>query len=163
MEKESLINKLLESQFLNVFQKLDTDSQESLSMEQFEVFLYSIGLNFINKYYADDINEQLFAGNPKNRVKFSDFIKYIEEQSLFDYSKQEYKQSLDLFDYDKNGSADIADIRRVLKNYSSLSDSQAEHFVKLNLLNDPDLNLDDDLDKQKAVNIKESVKTLYSV
>ena len=51
----------------------------------------------------------------------------------------------------------------MLKNYSSLSDSQAEHFVKLNLLNDPNLSIDEDLDQQKAVNIKESVKTLYSV
>lgn len=65
---------------------------------------------------------------------------------MFDYSKSEYKQSLDLFDEDKDGRANITDIRRVLKNYSSLSDSQAEHFVKMNLINDPNLSSSVDYD-----------------
>ena len=41
-------------------------------------------------------------------------MKYLEENSTFDYSKSEYKNSLDLFDQEKNGEASTEDIKRVL-------------------------------------------------
>jgi hypothetical protein len=52
---------------------------------------------------------------------------------VFDYSKQEYKQSLELFDQDKGGkTADTEDIKRVLHTYSSLSEHEIEHYLNLN-------------------------------
>ena len=51
IENKSLINKLLESQFYTVFQKMDKDNKDSLDFEQFSTFLYAIGLDFINQFY----------------------------------------------------------------------------------------------------------------
>ncbi|CDW81448.1 wd repeat-containing protein 31 [Stylonychia lemnae] len=101
---------------------------------------------FIERFYLDDVIERLFKNDQKNnRVKFSDFMRYLDEEQTYDYNKQEYKQSLELFDQDKNGKADIEDIKRVLKTYSSLNDAQVNHFITLNLMNDPNAN--DDYEK----------------
>eukprot|EP00347_Sterkiella_histriomuscorum_P012760 403367326 len=86
-------------------------------------------------------------------------MKYLEEEQTFDYSKQEYKTSLDLFDQDKNGQADIEDIKRVLETYSSLDEAQIQHFIKLNLMNDPNINDDEKYEQFKSINIKESKNT----
>ena len=101
MDKDTkgLVNKLLEAQYYTVFKKMDTDHEDALTYEQFKVFLYAIGLNFINDYFLDEVKSTLFSNQPSvNRVKFSDFIKYLDDNSTYNYTKQEFKQSLDLFD-----------------------------------------------------------------
>lgn len=64
-----------------------------------------------------------------NRVKFHDFIKYLDDSSTYNYTKQEYKQSIDLFDQDKIGVPDVDDIKRVLSTYSNLEEVEIEHFL----------------------------------
>lgn len=42
---------------------------------------------------------------------------------------------MDLFDSEKNGLAEIEDIRRVLSTYSKMEESELHHFLKLNTMN----------------------------
>lgn len=83
------------------------------------------------------MKEILFSNDiKKNRVTFQKFIDYLEKSSSFDYSKQEYKHSLDVFDYGKNGQANISDIERSLQTYSNLNQGEIEHYLKMNLINE---------------------------
>jgi Ca2+-binding EF-hand superfamily protein len=59
MEKDNkgLVNKLLEAQYYTVFKKFDKSQMESLDYDTFKNFLYAIGLEFLNEYYADEVKE----------------------------------------------------------------------------------------------------------
>ena len=110
-------------------------------------------MKFITDFYDEEVREQLFS---EERVRFAEFIKFLDDQSMFDYSKQEYKQSLELFDQEKGGkTADVDDIKRVLHTYSSLSEHEIEHYLNLNIEEGQSL--------EKGIRIKESVNTMYRV
>mmetsp|Transcript_24704 Transcript_24704/g.24258 ORF Transcript_24704/g.24258 Transcript_24704/m.24258 type:complete len:101 (-) Transcript_24704:21-323(-) len=99
------------------------------------------------------MKKELFQGDESNTVQFPAFMKYLEESSTFDYPKNEYQQSLDLFDNDRNGEANIDDIKRVIKTYSKLSESEINHFLDLNNFKYEEA--------PKSIDIKESVKKMY--
>ena len=102
------------------------------------------------------MKEKLFDNNLRqSRVRFPDFMKYIDEQSLFDYAKAEFKNSLELFDQDRNGQADIEDIKRVLKTYSTLEEEEVNHFVRMSLQGEDE--------EPKGININDTVKKMFSV
>ena len=51
------INKLLENQLSTMFYKFDEDGQKSLTVNQFQRYLYSIGMDFINQHYNSGVGE----------------------------------------------------------------------------------------------------------
>ena len=137
--RDSLIDKLLENQYQQMFNTFDVDKLDppSLTIEQFEKYVYAIGMNFIVQHYKSGRGE-LFETeeNPtKSRVTFPEFIDYLNIQSEFDHSDAEFKQKMDIFDMDGNGEeASVEDLRRVLKQYSlNMSEDQVEHFIQLNI------------------------------
>jgi Ca2+-binding EF-hand superfamily protein len=60
--KKGLIDTQLKGQLHNVFGLFDSDKRDALSWDQFEEYLYAIGMNFINKEYQDKVLAGLFKG-----------------------------------------------------------------------------------------------------
>lgn len=87
-------------------------------------------------------------------------MKYIDDSSSYDYSKEDYKDSLEQFDPDRKGLADIDDIKRVLRTYSTLEEAEIEHFLKINLVET--VEGDTELENATSINIKDSIKTMFS-
>ena len=74
-----MINKLLENQYKTMFSKFDVDDKECLTLEQFNKFLYSIGMNFIISEYNSGMGE-LFKTEEypdKMEVTFEQFMRFI--------------------------------------------------------------------------------------
>ena len=99
-DQNSMVNKLLENQFQSMFQKFDDDKLEALTIQQFQKFTYAIGMDFINNTY-DSGKGELFETeeNPtKSRVTFVEFMMYINKETSFEYSDQQYRQAMEILD-----------------------------------------------------------------
>ena len=93
MEKEPLINKLLENQYLVMFENFDSDRLESLTLEQFRRYVFAIGMEFIVKHF-DSGRGELFntPTNPsKDRVTFFEFMNYLTVKTTFESTPLKYR------------------------------------------------------------------------
>ena len=65
-----------------------------------------MGLKFIVAEYETEVVNELFHGNKNNRVKFDDFIEFLDKWAIHDFTPEQYKSDLDVFDEDNNGTAE---------------------------------------------------------
>ena len=113
--------------FLDEEQKFKKQSEytESLSFNQFQKYLYAIGMDFINRQYNSGKKYLFYTEkNPeKNTVTFQEFLQYLNDMSDFtDISKEQYRAALENLDQDGEGhSVQIDDIKRVLKKYGNMT------------------------------------------
>ena len=80
----NMIDKLLENQYLAMFQLHNVDGDEDgLTLTQFESFVYAIGMEFIVTHF-NSAKDDLFENN--ERVNFEDFMKYLRKSTCFSIS-----------------------------------------------------------------------------
>ena len=121
------------------------------------------------------IKEQLFSkdssDSQKPRCTFQDILRFIEDQTCFKHSKQEYKDALTFFmrGYDtKKGAisgvsakANIEDVCNAMRKYTNMSEQEIKDFERAHdnqLLIDEIENGEDLL---KMIDIEESSKLLF--
>lgn len=137
---KGMVDKPLQVQLQEVFTKCDKQGRGSLTLPQFNDFLFAVGMDFIKTDYSDNVKEQLFKGNTTtNRVAFDDFFQYLESSSSHNFTPEQFQVDMNIFDEDHNGQAVIEDVVRVLKTYAGLkNDAEISNFVKLCIFG-PDL------------------------
>lgn len=86
--KKGLIDKHLQGQLKTVFQQFDKDHKDALTYDQFQIYLYSIGMNFINKEYESEMLKSCFEGSKSKRVSFNAFFTFLEENSIHEYTPE---------------------------------------------------------------------------
>lgn len=129
--KKGLIDKQLQGQLLTVFQAFDADKKDSLTLPQFQTYLYAVGMEFLNKQYSEQILTVLFEGKSNKRVTFNSFFAFLEQNSIHEYTPEQFEKDVAIFDEDRNGLAIIEDVNRVLGNYSELKEDEIARLVKL--------------------------------
>ena len=86
---KKLIDKQLEHQMLSVFQKQDSERKGSLSYHQFEGFMRLNCMDFVLDFYErSQLEAAMFVDG---RVTFPELMRFIEEQTTFKHTKQDYK------------------------------------------------------------------------
>ena len=92
-------------------------------------------MDFINSEYNSGIGK-LFQTEEypnKNEVTFDQFMRYLNQQSAFEYTESQYRQQMEILDQEGDGKeAQIEDIRRVLGTYSNLDETQINKFLEIN-------------------------------
>jgi len=86
--KKGLIDKQLQGQLNTVFQQFDKDNKDALTYDQFQEYLYSIGMNFINKDYEPQMLQSLFDGSKSKRVTFNAFFTFLETNSIHEHTPE---------------------------------------------------------------------------
>ena len=113
-------------------------------------------MNFLLKFYEDDLKAKLFDGDfTSKRVKFGEFMKYLDESCIFENTPDQYERYMQVFDEDKNGNASVEDVIRVMETHGKMSKQDIEAFLKI-------VNGDQYL-KAKAFEIKKSTSSLYNI
>ena len=140
---KSLIDKQLENSLSKVFSNLDVDRRNALTYKQFERFLYMNCFDFILDFYEPDyIKRHLFSKEALDsadpRCTFSDILRFIEEQSCYKHSKQEYKEALSFFTrgYDpKKGSgpqnqprSNIEDVCAAMHKFTDMTETEIRGY-----------------------------------
>lgn len=59
-----------------------------MTFTQFQEYLYSIGMNFINKDYEADMLKACFDDNKGKRVSFNAFFTFLETKSIHEYTPE---------------------------------------------------------------------------
>jgi Ca2+-binding EF-hand superfamily protein len=105
-----------------VFQKFDTNKDGKLNYREFQNFIYAIGLGFlVSEKYFDPMMDAIDESQ-SGLVRLGSFLAYLEENLNHNYSSDQLSEALKVFDYTKKGLADVNDIKRVMKTYSTMSE-----------------------------------------
>jgi len=64
-------------------------------------------------------------------VNFTQFFQYLETNSIHEIVPEQFEKDMAIFDEDHNGTAIVADVRRVLTAYTNLSESEVQHMIKI--------------------------------
>ena len=128
--KKGLFDKVQQGQFELVFQQYDSDRQKTLTYDQFNRYVFSLGMNFLNELYKEEIIASLFDGDKNNRVTFPAFISFLDSSSQHEYTPEEFSKQLTIFDDDRDGSCLYEDIIRVMRDLGGCSDEFIVKFVQ---------------------------------
>ena len=125
-----VIDRKTKGELARIFKVFDKNGDKKLNYQELQTYLYTIGLNFLNKGFFDDL---VSSADPEKEglVQFKDLITYIEENSQHLFTEQDLSESLKIFDYEKDGRADVEDLMRVLRTYSDMTEPELESLMKL--------------------------------
>ena len=163
-----------------VFNNLDVDGRGALTYVQFERFLYLNCLDFVLDFYDTAfINHNLFSKEAleslQPRCTFSEIMKFIDDQSCFKHSKQDYKEALTFFmrGYDPKkqginsinylGKSNIEDVCSAMRRHTDMSEEEVKGYENahdMQLLIDEVAQVNDQ-ETLKMIEIEESAKLLY--
>ena len=64
-------------------------------------------------------------------MTFTQFFQYLETNSIHEMAPEQFEKDMAIFDEDHNGTAIVQDVRRVLSNYTDLSDKDIQLMIKI--------------------------------